>query len=37
MTWTVKADAYFAGFNKVKQLVSDGLLTVDPRPTSRTR
>ncbi len=27
MTWTVKADAYFAGFNKVKQLVSDGLLT----------
>ena len=27
MTWTVKADAYFAGFNKIKQLVSDGLLT----------
>ena len=27
MTWTVKADAYFAGYNKVKQLVSDGLLT----------
>ena len=26
MTWTVKADAYFAGFNKVEQLVRDGLL-----------
>jgi ABC-type molybdate transport system substrate-binding protein len=26
MTWTVKADAYFAGFNKVEQLVQDGLL-----------
>ncbi len=26
MTWTVKADAYFAGFAKIKQLVQDGLL-----------
>ena len=26
MTWTVRADAYFAGFNKIKQLVQDGLL-----------
>jgi ABC-type molybdate transport system substrate-binding protein len=26
MTWTVKADAYFAGYMKVKQLVKDGLL-----------
>ena len=26
MTWTVKADVYFAGFNKVKQLVADGML-----------
>mgnify|MGYP005814462969 CR=1 FL=1 len=26
MTWTVKADAYFAGLAKVKQLVQDGLL-----------
>lgn len=26
MTWTVKADAYFAGFNKIKQLVEEGLL-----------
>ena len=32
MTWTVKADAYFAGFNKVKQLVSDGLLIGPPAP-----
>ena len=27
MTWTVKADAYFAGFAKVKQLVADGTLS----------
>ncbi len=27
MTWTAKADAYFAGYAKVKQLVADGLLT----------
>jgi ABC-type molybdate transport system substrate-binding protein len=27
MTWTVKADAYFAGLKKVEQLVKDGLLT----------
>ncbi len=26
MTWTVKADAYFAGFMRVKQLVKEGLL-----------
>jgi ABC-type molybdate transport system substrate-binding protein len=26
MTWTAKADAYFAGYAKVKQLVADGLL-----------
>lgn len=26
MTWTVKPDAYFAGFAKVKQMVSDGTL-----------
>ena len=32
MTWTVKADAYFAGFNKVKQLVSDGLLAAPATP-----
>ena len=27
MTWTAKADAYFAGYAKVKQLVADGVLT----------
>jgi molybdate transport system substrate-binding protein len=27
MTWTVKADAYFAGLNKVNELVTDGVLT----------
>ncbi len=32
MTWTVKADVYFAGFNKVKQLVSDGLLVAPAEP-----
>ncbi len=32
MTWTVKADAYFAGFNKVKQLISDGLLAAPAAP-----
>ena len=26
MTWTAKADAYFAGLNKVKELIKDGLL-----------
>ena len=26
MTWTVKADAYFAGFGKVKSLIEEGLL-----------
>ncbi|GAN76988.1 substrate-binding domain-containing protein [Acidisphaera rubrifaciens] len=26
MTWTVKADAYFAGFAKIKQLIADGVL-----------
>ena len=26
MTWTVEADAYFAGYDKIKQLVKDGLL-----------
>lgn len=32
MTWTVKADAYFAGLKKVEQLVKDGLLTAPAVP-----
>ncbi|SDH23629.1 substrate-binding domain-containing protein [Paraburkholderia phenazinium] len=27
MTWTVKADAYFAGLEKVKELIADGTLS----------
>jgi molybdate transport system substrate-binding protein len=27
MTWTVKADAYFAGLEKIKELIEKGLLT----------
>jgi len=27
MTWSVNADAYFAGMSKVKQLIGEGLLT----------
>ncbi|MDA8247555.1 MAG: substrate-binding domain-containing protein, partial [Rhodospirillales bacterium] len=27
MTWTVPADAYFAGYARVKQLIAEGLLT----------
>ena len=27
MTWTAKADAYFAGYARVKQLIAEGLLT----------
>ena len=32
MTWTIKADAYFAGLVKVKQLIAAGLLTGAPVP-----
>jgi ABC-type molybdate transport system substrate-binding protein len=32
MTWTVKADAYFAGFSKVKSLVEEGLLEAPAVP-----
>jgi len=32
MTWTVKADAYFAGLMKVKELIDDGLLVAPAVP-----
>ena len=32
MTWTVKADAYFAGLMKVKELIGDGLLVAPAVP-----
>ena len=32
MTWTVKADAYFAGLKKIEQLVKDGLLAAPAVP-----
>ena len=32
MTWTVKADAYFAGLVKVKELIDDGLLVAPAVP-----
>jgi molybdate transport system substrate-binding protein len=32
MTWTVKADAYFAGYMKVKQYVADGMLAAPAVP-----
>ena len=32
MTWTAKADAYFAGLLKVKALIKDGTLTGEPVP-----
>jgi molybdate transport system substrate-binding protein len=32
MTWTVKADAYFAGLIKVKELIDDGLLVAPAVP-----
>lgn len=32
MTWMVKADVYFAGFNKVKQFVADGMLAGPAAP-----
>jgi molybdate transport system substrate-binding protein len=32
MTWTVKPDAYFAGLQKVKDLIEQGLLTGDAVP-----
>lgn len=32
MTWTAKADAYFAGLKAVKKLISEGLLTGKPVP-----
>ena len=32
MTWTVKADAYFAGLGKVKELIGQGVLAGPPVP-----
>ena len=32
MTWTVKADAYFAGFGRVKSLIEEGLLEAPAVP-----
>jgi molybdate transport system substrate-binding protein len=32
MTWTAKADAYFAGLGKVKQLIDEGLLVAPAVP-----
>ena len=32
MTWTAKADAYFAGLNKVRDLIRDGLLQAPAVP-----
>ena len=32
MTWTVKADAYFAGLMKVKELIDEGLLVAPAVP-----
>ncbi len=32
MTWTIKPDAYFAGFGKVKELIADGTLAAPAVP-----